>query len=67
MCIGKNIKRSYDMKDTVEKERIFASDLIEEIKILLPDYFECELTSNENSIIFSFYNGQKFILNATEC
>lgn len=67
MCIGKNIKRSYDMKDTVEKERIFASDLIEEIKILLPDYFECELTSNENSITFSFYNGQKFILNATEC
>lgn len=49
------------------KEHIIAKDLIDEIKILLPDYFECELTSDENSITFSFYNGQKFIFKATEC
>lgn len=48
------------------KEHITAKDLIDEIKILLPDYFECELSSDDNSITFNFYNGQKFILKATE-
>lgn len=49
------------------KERIEVKDLIDEIKILLPDYFECELSSDDNSITFNFYNGQKFIFKATEC
>lgn len=49
------------------KEHIAVKDLIDEVKILLPDYFECELSSDDNSITFSFYNGQKFILKATEC
>lgn len=49
------------------KEHINTQDLIDEIKILLPDYFECELTSDEDSITFNFYNGQKFVLKATEC
>lgn len=48
------------------KEHITAKDLIDEIKILLPDYFECELSSDDNSITFNFYNGQKFIFKATE-
>lgn len=49
------------------KEHIEVKDLIDEIKILLPDYFECELSSDDNSITFNFYNGQKFIFKATEC
>lgn len=48
------------------KEHITAKDLIDEIKILLPDYFECELSSDDNSITFNFYNGQKFIFKAME-
>lgn len=48
------------------KEHIEVKELIDEIKILLPDYFECELSSDDNSITFNFYNGQKFILAVTE-
>lgn len=48
------------------EEKISVKDLIDEVKILLPDFFECEITSDSNSISFSFYNGQKFILKATE-
>lgn len=55
------------MQGTAEKEVIKISDLIDEIKILLPDYFESEILSNSNSITFNFYNGQKFILKAEEC
>lgn len=55
------------MKNIAEKEKIAISDLIDEVKILLPDYFECEITSDSNSITFNFYNGQKFILKAEEC
>lgn len=55
------------MQGTAEKEKIAVSDLIDEVKILLPDYFECEITSDSISIMFNFYNGQKFILKAVEC
>lgn len=55
------------MQGTVEREKIAVSDLVDEVKILLPDYFECEITSDSNSIKFNFYNGQKFILKAEEC
>lgn len=55
------------MQGTVEKEVIAVTDLIDEVKILLPDFFECEISSDGNSIKFNFYNGQKFILKAEEC
>lgn len=61
-----NIQEDKIMYDQL-KEHINTQDLIDEIKILLPDYFECELTSDEDSITFNFYNGQKFVLKATEC
>lgn len=61
-----NIQEDKIMYDQL-KEHISTQDLIDEIKILLPDYFECELTSDEDSITFNFYNGQKFVLKATEC
>lgn len=51
----------------VTEEKIAVRDLIDEIKILLPDYFEGKIISDGNSIIFSFDNGQKFILKAVEC
>ena len=54
------------MQDTAETEKIFISDLIEEIKIFLTDCFECKITHDSQSITFNFYNGQKFILKAEE-
>lgn len=48
------------------KEKIVVSDLIEEIKLILPDFFECKVTSDSDSISLIFDNGQKFILKAAE-
>lgn len=44
------------------KEHITASDLTDEIKILLPDFFECDVNSDKNTMTLRFYNGQIFKL-----
>lgn len=49
-----------------EEERIDVSGLIEEIKLILPDYFECKITSESDFIKLNFANGQKFIIKIEE-
>lgn len=53
---------------SAEKEKgIAARTLIEEIKLLLPDYFLGSFQEEENGLEITFLNGQKFLLKAELC
>lgn len=59
-------EKNADFKAAREEESFSASDLLEELAPILPDYFEGNFMQLKDRLIMLFYNGQKFALSISE-
>lgn len=48
--------------DAAKEKPITASELLEEIKLILPDYFVCDFEEVKDGVLIKLYNGQSFTL-----
>ena len=54
------------LKAALQEVPFSASDLTEELAPLLNDYFQTILTKQDDKIVMSFPNGQRFVVSVTE-
>ena len=55
------------MNDTYANATVTAAELMDEIALALPDFFEGEITATQDAVLLALPNGQRFRLAITAC